>query len=286
MNSFNFNKGMGDNECVYPFTEEQIKNLKKCRLVNPKVGDNHGLIIPKDFDILKATNEVIQVRLDVERGIFPMWFMQKYYPFREKFGEYEFPKEILGIEGLSIDDPRSLANVVHMDSPNDMPKTCLTWLTNPMYEQGVNVKSWTPNYINFLETIPYVEEQIADGVKRALIKAFEVKYFFGLIRPENVWEEISGFDGKKLTAYPEGCPNHSSFVAGHASAAAGGVSSLMNQMKNLKDCQEKKLIDTAYSWAMFRTLAGVHFHIDNIGGLMINGLEKFMDKDIIKLYKG
>lgn len=280
-----FNKGEKPNNLSYPFTEGQLSNLQICRLVNPKVGKSHGFIIPKEFDIIESTNEIVQVRLEVEKGQFPFWFMEKYYPFKSEFGKYEFPQEIASIENLSTDNPKGLADVVHMDSPTDMPRAALKWLTHPDYQQNQNVKNWTNKFINFLETIPYVEEQISDGVKRSLIKAFEMKYFFGLARPEEVWSHYNNLNGKLLTAYPEGCPNHPSFPAGHASAAAGGLVSLIKEFPNLTDAQLKQILDMGYSWAMFRSFAGVHHAIDNIAGLMANGFGKYMKKEIRQLYK-
>lgn len=275
-----FKKGSKPNEPSYPFSKATINNLKKCRLVNPKVGKRHDFCVPADFNIVESTNEIVQVRLEVEKNQFPMWFMQKYYPFKSEFGKYEFPEEIASIEGLSADNPKGLADVVHMDSPSDMPRAVLKWLTHPYYKQEQNVKNWTDKYINFLETIPDVEEQIADGVKKALIKAFEMKYFFGVARPEEVWSSLNNLDGKLLTAYPEGCPNHPSYPAGHASAAAGGLVYLIKEFPNLTDYQLKRILDMGYSWAMFRSFAGVHHAIDNIAGLMANGFKKYMKNSI------
>ncbi len=280
-----FNKGASPNDLSYPCTEVQLSQLQKCRLVNPKVGNHHGFNIPSTFDISVSTNEIVQVRLEVEKGQFPWWFMEKYYPFKSEFGKYEFPIEIASIENLTIENPQGLADVVHMDSPTDMPRAALKWLTHPDYMQKQNVKGWTDTYINFLETIPYVEEQMSDGVKKSLIKAFEMKYFFGLARPEEVWSHSNQLNGKLLTAYPEGCPNHPSFPAGHASAAAGGLVSLIKEFPNLTDLQLKRILDMGYSWAMFRSFAGVHHAIDNIAGLMANGFEKYMKKEIIESYK-
>jgi len=280
-----FSKYAKPNLLSYPLDKKQLANLKKCRLVNPKVGKSHGYKIPKRFNLIASTNEIVQVRLEVEENKFPMWFMQKYYLFKAKYGKYVFPKEIAAIEGLSMANPKGLADVVHMDSPSDMPRMVLKWLTHRAYKQNQNVRNWTPIYINFLETIPFVEEQISDGVKRSLIKAFEMKYEFGLARPEEIWGHINNEDGTRLTAYKEGCPNHPSFPAGHASAAAGGLTSLIKEFPNLTDKQMKRILDMGYSWAMFRSLAGVHHAVDNIAGLMANGFRKYMKKNIVKEYK-
>ena len=266
------------NQCKYPITSDQLKNLKPCRLVNPKEGKHYNYRIPEDFDINEKAQEIVKVVKEVKSGKFPYWFMEKYYPFKSEFGSYKFPAEVFAVQGLSEYDPNSLADVVHMDSPTDMPRMVLKWLTHPDFRQKANVKNWTPNYINFLETIPYVEEQISDGVKRALNKAFNMKYYFGLARPEEVI-------GSNITTYPEGCPNHPSFPAGHSAAAAGGIVYLLREFPGLNSVQLKKVLDTAYSWGMFRSFAGVHYAEDNIMGLMSNGFEKYMSKEVIKLYK-
>ena len=107
-----FKKGAFDNELIYPL--ESVEDLKPCRLVNPKVGKGHGLKIPNDFNLLASTQEIQRVGHEVEKGIFPRWFFEKYYPFK-----YMCPTDIpepLKMEGLSYDDPKGLANVVHMDS--------------------------------------------------------------------------------------------------------------------------------------------------------------------------
>lgn len=284
MDSIQFNKGMSPNHCIYPFTKQTLKDLEPCRLVNPKEGKSYGYSIPKDFDIEKSTIEIINVRDKVNRGKFPHEFMQCYYPFKDLFGLYEFPKDIFDIENLRIQRPKGLANVVHMDSPNDMPKMVLKWLTHPAYQQNQNVKEWTPDYINFLETIPDMEAKIAISVKESLDKAFEMKYFFGVARPEEVAEALLKVE-KNMTAYPEGSPNHPSFPAGHASAAAGGVVPIIDNFPSLYSFQLRRILDTAYSWAMFRSFAGVHHAYDNILGLMANGLDKFMDRDLVEKFK-
>lgn len=278
----NFQKGSGDNTIIYPMIE-MPKN--PCRLVNPKIGKSHGFKIPDNFNLKDSTNEILRVRLEVEKNIFPMEFMQKHYPFKNSFGAYVFPMEIAMIEGLTDSTPKECAKIVHMDSPSDMPRTALKWLTHPDYGQNQNVKDWTKNHINFLETIPYVEEQISDGVKKALNKAFEMKYYFGLVRPEEYFSLQTSVEGHLMTAYEEGCPNHPAFPAGHASAAAGGLTWLIREFPKLTDIQLKTIIDWGYSWAMFRSFAGVHHAIDNISGLMANGFEKYMDKDVVNMYK-
>jgi len=274
-----FKKGANGNELIYPVDQQNLDSITDSRLVNPKVGYHHNVKIPGSFKKYESLREVQQVRHEVEKGIFPRWFFEKYYPYNGVF-----PEEItqpLKNEGLSFDDPKGLANVVHMDLPTDMPFAAHKWLLS----QGANVRTHTADHINFLESLPQVQEQITDGIQKGLVRSFEVKYYYGLERPEEVYEQETDIDGTLLTAYSEGCPNHPSFTAGHAGAAAGGISSLIKEFPEITEEQIKVLIDTAYIWAQCRTLAGVHHAIDNVGGLIVGGLERYFKPEVIGEYK-
>ena len=171
----------------------------------------------------------------------------------------DIPKALMD-EGLSYEDPKGLANVVHMDMPSQAPTAILRYLL----QSGADVKDWTANHINFLESVPYVQENMLDGIKKGLNKAFEAKYYFGLERPEEV-----SLCGALMTAYPEGCPNHPAFPAGHGAAVAGGAYRVIDSFTALDEEQLKQVLDTCYIWAMARSLAGVHHAIDNVAGLII-----------------
>lgn len=266
-----FSKGAGNNQLVYPLTSVI---LQPSRLVNPKVGRDHGYKIPDFFDIDESCKEVLRVREYVKKGQFPYWFMDKYNPFKSNFGS--FPRKTLGpleMEGLSFDRPEGLAQVVHMDFTSDLGNAIHRWLLR----EGYNVKAHTPNHINFLESVPNVEYKLATNIDKALNKAFEMKYYFGVARPEEVI-------GSNMTHYPEGCPNHPATPAGHSAVA--GTSG-----RTMIDCFEvdlkaiKVILFTSYTWAQARTFAGVHHAVDNIMGLMSNGLEVYMKGDIVKQYK-
>lgn len=70
---------------------------------------------------------------------------------------------------------------------------------------------------------------------------------------------------EEFTAYPEGCPRHPSWPAMHS--AASSVSFWLRVILNLtpvQACQAKK-VDFAVAYG--RTVAGVHYHDDNMAGL-------------------
>ena len=279
-----FQKGESPNKCIYPMTRWSIKNLKDCRLVNPMVGKHHGVKVPDDHDIEAAMEEVKQVRELVKTGEFPFEFMDKYYPF-----EGEFPREIpecLAMMGLSFDDPEALANIVHMDSPNAAPLAYHRWLTHPDFNQNVNVRDWTPNHINFLETIPRAERNIAAKVWKRLYQIFQIKNFWGNMgaRPEEIWNQ-QGLDGVSMTAYEEGCPNHPNSPQGHAGAVFGGIEAVFEDFPDRSPAQTKAGLDTGYMWAQFRGLAAVHDGKDAQMSLAANPvMNKYMIQSIRDKY--
>lgn len=268
-----FNKWT-DQKLEFPLTEEALENLNPCRLVNPTVWKYNGLKIPEDFNLEESTEEILEVREMVKAGIFPREFMEKYYPFKWEFPSI-IPKPLMA-EALHLQNPEWLANIVHMDLPSQAPSAILRYLL----QSWANVKDWTPNYINFLESVPYVQENMTDGIKLWLNKAFEAKYYFWLQRPEEIAKQW-----KFMTAYPEWCPNHPSFPAGHWAAVAWWSRRVIESFEKLTDEQLKQVLDTVYIWAMARSLAWVHHAIDNVAWIIVWWLDKYMRDDVLKSYK-
>ena len=270
-----FQKGAGENVLTYPLDHSQIKALKPCGLVSPRIGKHHGIPMPpalcNEAGRANALREVLKVREDVKAGTFPMWFMRKYYP--DDWGT--FPESIPAPLArahltfnlpapLSFDDPAGLASVVHMDNPLDLARVMMGW----MIDEGVPAPD-ADNRIgfDFINTAGSPWVNIARAVEDALETAFEVKYYYGLPRPEEV-------AGEKITAYPEGCPNHPTFPAGHGAVAFAILKEFLKWIKNAlargKISAEKSAalaktaFDAAYTWAQARAFAGVHFPDDNL----------------------
>lgn len=260
-----FNKG-AETPLDYPLLAIP-ENSGNSRLVNPAVGDSHGLsapTMPHELGFESELNEVLEVRLMVSQGIYPADFMARHHP-RESFNPVMVP-EPLAREGLTIENPQAMANVVHMDSPIDMPLAVLAWLLS----EGAQRKKPTSEHVDFLGHVPHVVEDVADAVKRNLHKAFEAKYWFGRPRPEEVLHQFTDISPELFTAYPEGCPCHPAYPAGHG-AAAGAVR-IFKKLFHLTEAQWRVCVDTAYHWSMYRTFAGVHYANDNTAGLAIGGL--------------
>lgn len=250
-----FNKGSNQNDLKYPITSEQIENMEECNLISVRVGLHHNVTMPAalcNSDAIKESlKEVLQVREMVKKNKFPRQFMEKYYP--EEWGE--FPDEIpqlLANEGLSFDNPEGLADVVHMDTPLDLGQAMIRWLIS----EGAGPTDTDTRMFDFVEIVGQSLAGMSAEVADALETAFEIKYYYGVPRPEEV-------AGNNMTYYPEGCPNHPSFPAGHGAAAFASAKYFMDEW-NLSEKTKKALFDAAYIWAMARTLAGVHYAVDNL----------------------
>merc|ERR1719401_1287375 len=88
-------------------------------------------------------------------------------------------------------------------------------------------------------------------------------------------EAVEGFvetygleDQKKFSAYPDvGCPTHPSFPAMHS--ASSSASMFLPVVMDLTREQELEARRLDYAVAASRSLAGVHYHSDNLAGLAI-----------------
>ena len=269
-----FSKGAGPNKLSYPITREQMRALKPCKLVSVRVGRSHGIPMPpalcNSVARAEALAEVMHVRQQVQKGTFPRAVMEKYYP--EDWGT--FPKDIPAPLArahetfnlpapLSFDDPQGLASVVHMDNPLDLARVVMDY----MIDEGVPAPHADGAGFDFIDTASKPWQAISDAVQNALNMAFEVKYYYGLPRPEEV-------AGENMTHYPEGCPNHPTFPAGHGAVAFDTIKVFLDWLEKAFKAGKikvekykriaKELFDSAYVWSMARMKAGVHFAVDNL----------------------
>ena len=275
MNKKTFQKGSRDNDLTFPITQEQIDNLKECDLVNPMVGKHHGVKVPDDFDEVSSAKEILKVRLEVQKGIFPWWFLEKYWPYNFPMPKY-LPKAF-EMNGLSFDNPQGCADIVHMDDPLDLPLSQKKALTNPKYGGTANIKKgYTKKYKQFLETVVNINETITDFQKRYGKKVFENKAFNGGRRPEEIEPEL----GALMTAYEEGSPCHGENGHGHGAFAQAGFKGINNDLKLNVDQIKNGLWET-FAWAIFRSFAGVHHGMSVITSIiLVGGFEKYYNKKI------
>ena len=245
-----FQKGHGETgkQLVYPLTEIPEESSI---IVSPRVGDHHGVPAPSmpggcGFDDLLY--EVAHVRDDVLSGKWPYWLFEK----------YDVPANVpkpLRAAGISEDNPAGAAHIVHMDKPIDLGAFILDWL---LLDGAKLRNNYGHNGVPFLETIPGFLQVLSIEVALALEVAFQVKYYYGRPRPE----EIFGFN---CTQYLEGCPCHPEYVAGHG-AVSGATNKAVNKWFSLTPSQEKEVEVTTKHFAIYRTLAGVHYMDANLQG--------------------
>ena len=268
-----FAKGAGDVKPVSPLTSSNISALGAHGMVSLVPGKSHGLCMPAALcnDAARATalKEVLKVREDVKAGAMPRWLMRKYYP--DEWGDFPetIPEPLARAHEkfnlpapLSFNDPAGLADVVHMDNPIDLGLILHRWLL----DQGAISKDADEEGYDFLANVTDAMEDMGRAGARAARKAFEAKCWFMLPRPE----EVHG--SKDITAYDEGSPAHSTYPAGHGAIAFGEARYLMKSFVLVGEDGKriplpmyilKPLFDSAYIWAMARTMAGVHFAVDN-----------------------
>lgn len=241
-----FNKGASDEGLKFPLTELPTKD---CGLHSPKIGRPNGLPAPNDPSDIIA--EVLAVRASVARREWPK-------AYAEKHGLGDDISELLW-RGADIFDSEDAAMAVHMDKPLDLFFMSWEWLK----ANGVQLKpefSEGP-WVSFLTDPIGVMAAAAANIDKALNTAFEAKYFFGQPRPE----EIVGYN---MTAYPEGCPPHPAYPAGHG-AVAGATCATIETYFDLTEEQAEMVRLSCRQFAHFRTFAGVHYAEDNEAGLII-----------------
>lgn len=241
-------------ELSYPM--EDIP-LESTGLVNPCFGDNEFKVpAPAQFGSdchSDQVYEVVRVRQDVLRGDWPLWFFENHNI------DSKIP-EPLSKYGM-IYNAKSAASAVHMDAPTDLFMALLKWINKDL---GLTCAEYqfesTSGHVDFLGNPVTCLSRAGVNVRQALIEAFRVKYYFGMARPE----EVTGI-GASFTHYPEGCPAHPSYVAGHG-AAAGATYATLAALFDLDEEQDLIVKTATQHFATYRTLAGVHFQPDNIEG--------------------
>lgn len=196
-------------------------------------------------------------------------------------------------DALGITDAHSGALAVKMDDPVDL------WIAMDRYcrdvlklKPAINFQDGTG--VNFIEGAGNMWDCIAQpAILMGLKQAFAVKWDRMVARPqETIAAAIAdplgapdmflkaiepyvdmaavAADPRKFTVYPEGCPPHPSYVAGHG-ALAGVVYALLYVKYGLggQSAAHDELGQTLLSFAHCRSLAGVHYFQDNSRGFKV-----------------
>lgn len=234
---------------VYPMTS--VPTVASS-IVSPRVGKDNGVpapTMPEDgAPFYDELFEVANVTSDVCKGKWPGWLF-------EKHGVSPDVPEPLRLNGVSIKEPKTAGEYVHGDLPGDLGRHLFRWIQTQ--DCPLKVK---PNHLGtpFVETFPYFEKVLSANIDYALNKAFEVKWYYGRPRPS----EVLGFN---LSQYPEGDPGHGAYIAGH-SAIFGATYYTFQQLFALKQQLDLVIETSSLHAAMYRELAGVHYHSDNYQG--------------------
>lgn len=262
MSAINFQKGAKDGVVLeFPITKENFPEGPS-DLVNPMVGNAHGLeaqpgVETEEFQ--EELGDVVKVRSEVERGIWPSWLFEKWSID---------PAVPEGLRFLATDkkgqpDPQAAAAAVRMDWTGDLFQAMVRWMQSKGMELDYRTEE---GHVDFLGMMWALEVEASEFRLAKLRKCFEVKGYFGRPRPE----EMLNLKGKDFTAYEEGCPCHAEDVPGHATAAGASAYYALNELK-WKTPPTAEIRDgvchMASHFAFWRELAGVHTGLSNKRGV-------------------
>ena len=141
--------------------------------------------------------------------------------------------------------------------------------------------------IDFLRGMVMLSDLVTWAIARVGPSSFELKWYAGLARPEEIAYKIATGEITKgppeclvksikslnlaaatnFTAYPEGSPRHPSWPAMHSAACAASM--WMPVVMNLTPQQYCQVQLMDYAIAFARTAAGVHYQMDNMAGLKL-----------------
>lgn len=270
-----FQKGASDGALKYPMTEASLPQTSD-GLVDPRTGENpYNLpspIYPHTSGFADQIEMFHLAREGVCKGIWPSAYFEA---LNMPASTVPAPLLMNGPNGkphVDITMPVTAATLVHMDKPEDLGSIMFDWLW--MEIDGKNLFDGHDMYLP-------VRTQFIQLLGHVLMDAYEAfmsaKWYFGLIRPE----EYFRLDGSVITEYPEGCPKHQAYPAGHATFASATAWLLILFFKGLlTEHQISTLKLTARFFAHFRTFAGVHWPQDNEVGLVLGERVVAAQKDL------
>ena len=141
--------------------------------------------------------------------------------------------------------------------------------------------------VDFIRSNCMLADLVTWTIARVGPSSFATKWYVGMARPEEVAfkiatgvitdgpsaslvKSIKSFNmsfATNFTAYPEGSPKHPSWPAMHSAASAASLwMPVVMQLTPEQYCQVQL---TDYAIAYARTVAGVHYQMDNIAGLKL-----------------
>ena len=236
-----------DKPLTFPLSQADLDSLGPTKLVSPCVGsvDPEWVLTDEQWEVEKE--ELEGVRYDVEDGVWPSWFFEKY--------EIEPSLSPLFRRiGLSERNPRGCANVVRMDDPFDLyDKVVLPFID----EMGFQLTSVTHQGVPFRErqrAKANVHADVCDG----LDAIWKDKFGQGEARPreQDDW-------GDRIEMFR--CPNHPDRGAGHGAAAGAVAKGAIREYKIPNEPLEK-IVHTTVQWSVFRSFSAMHYMTSNLFG--------------------
>jgi hypothetical protein len=232
---------------MYPFTAYTVENLGPTRLVSPRPGNHHGIALPHHDVFVSQLEEVKEVTAMTRKGQWATKFFEKYIG-----ADGAKPSPILmKYIGISENSPMKFVNWLATDHPMDYYDKCVEpWAR----AQKIKLKHQGPG-MPFLDTVG-CRAQAHAMIHKALDAAFDVKYYYGKLRPCELYDtSICILD----------TPNHPTFVGGHATfgqATAIAFSKLWDATP-----EQVRMVEVGgRQIGHGRTLGGVHFAADNESG--------------------
>ncbi len=203
-----------------------------------------------EFDV--EVDRFLGCRLDVASGKWPTAFF-------ESIDLDPTPPKMFARYGVTEDDPKAASRLVDhaMDHPFDLHRTFVAEWGQPKLKRSQADDSPQSHGVDFLGWREF-DAIVADNIHKALVEAFQVKYFHAYPRPEQLFES-----GRLVAEY--GCPPHPSYVAGHGAIAGATVQTWVDHVE-LTPAQIAEAEHAGRQYAQYRTLAGVHWAPDNTQG--------------------
>jgi len=192
----------------------------------------------------------------------------------------EYPAEFFEANGLPCHIPEPLvehvadmagepsgkraAMLVQMDWPIDLLKFLLIWLRGEGHTYQHEDGRWAQQgSFDFIGSHVYVFLFTLWHMTKAILVIFRLKWLEMVPRPEEWF-------GGNMTLYPEGCPGHPAWPAGHGGFAGSICRCLLALFGDMMtEAQIVTLVETCLLFASYRTLAGVHRHEENIVGFVV-----------------
>ena len=250
-----FQKGAGDYTLTYPCRYDVLPD--DIGVVNPCDGMRHGVPAPYSVcsdEYKEEVDMLVRLAMDVERNIWPDWYF-------DYCGISPELSPILKAVGLSESHPKGCANAVQMDQPAELWMAIINYIA----AEGIKVAP-DKKGIRFLDQYVSPLKPFADNLDVAMIQAFEVKYYYGIARPEEY------YNAPNFAHYPEGCPHHPAYPAGHGTVGGVACRTAREEFPELEQYHNDEIFTATRQFAHFRDLARVHTRQDSrVGHMFGNG---------------